>query len=162
MKPGCVIYKHPKFPTYPLPVPLRLVLVCIVLLFFIFGHDSRSSLSLLLFDLLHLRLPQSSQPISRTRQPADLIRNLSPTNETDHDTRSHNECKDESIRHVPVRRPAPNASSGVGEVQERKGGELGNQGVFDWEKEGWPCHSRGKDAVCVSSIAVLTAVFGPL
>ena len=57
--------------------------------------------------------------------------------------------------------PASDASSRVGEIEEGEGGELRDEGVFDREKESRPCDSRGDDAVCVPSVPLHAAVFGP-
>lgn len=113
---------------------------------------------------LHLALPpflQLPDPVRGTRQPANLIRNLSTANQRHHNARAHNEGKHETVHTVPGRSPAALGCPRVCVVEEVEDEELRDQSVLGGKEDRGPSCGGCEDANHVAGVALLAAVFGP-
>lgn len=130
-------------------------------LFFIFFGDPVSALFLFPLQSSLLTLSQCPHSVSWAWCLADFVGNLTTADQTQDDTGTDDEGKDETVGRVPGRRPAQSCCSGIGEVEEREGEELADKTNFDWQKQSWPCNSCGDDTDSVSVVTFVTTKTSP-
>lgn len=125
-------------------------------------HDLGTFGGLLLVALLALGLTESADSVGRTRQLVDTVGDLASANQRDDNTGTDDECQDEAVYSIPRRGPAPLASAAVRVVEEVESDELGDQGVFNREKDCGPCDCGGPDADCIALVTLISAVASKL
>ena len=143
-------------------VGINILLVVILGLLFILGNDPRSSLHLLLLEVLHLCISQGLQPIGRTRELANLVCNLTSSDQADHDTGANDEGKDEAIGGIPLWSPSTNCRTRIRKVQEVEGEELRDESIFHRQKHRRPSDGRRSHTDRISSVTMISTVACPL
>lgn len=100
--------------------------------------------------------------LSGCRRRANLVLNLTPTNQADDDTGSDDEGQQETIRPIPLWSPASRHSRTVHGIKSVKGKELDDERVLNRHEGGRPGYGRRKDSDHIPLVALTTTVAGPL
>ncbi len=139
-----------------------LLVIVILRLLFILGDDPRSPFLFLLLEVLRLCILQGLDPIGRTGQLANLVGNLTSTDQADHNTGADDESQDEAVRGIPRWSPTPDGRTRIRKVQEVEGEELRDESILHRQEHRRPSDGGRDHTDRVSSVTHMSTVPRPL